>query len=69
MIQTLYMNERHAFGVAVRVIGVMVLLVAVLYVLSGIVILVDPHYVPNVSPAVEQGHLTQLEQLVNEHFT
>ena len=45
------MKPKHAFGVAVRIIGLIVILVAVLYFISGFILLVDPHFRPNVSPA------------------
>ena len=45
------MTPKHAFGVAVRVVGLVVLLAAVLYFISGVILLISPKYRPDVSPA------------------
>jgi H+/Cl- antiporter ClcA len=45
------MKPRQAFGVAVRIIGLILVLVAILYFFSWFILLVDPDYRPNVSPA------------------
>jgi hypothetical protein len=44
-------KPRQAFGVTVRIIGLIVVLVAILYFISGFILLVDPNFRPNVSPA------------------
>ena len=45
------MRPREAFGVAVRVFGLLVSCAAVLYLLSAILLFFVPHYRPDVSPA------------------
>jgi hypothetical protein len=45
------MKPKQAFGLAVRVIGLMVILVAVLYFVSAFVVLIDPTCRPNLSPS------------------
>ena len=45
------MKPRHAFGVAVRVVGLLTALVGVYFLVCGLVILVDPNYSSKVSPA------------------
>ena len=45
------MKPRHAFGVAVRVVGLLTTLVGVYFLVCGLVILVDPNYSSKVSPA------------------
>jgi hypothetical protein len=45
------MKPKHAFGVGVRILGLIVILVSILYFVSGVVVLIDPTFRPNVSPA------------------
>lgn len=45
------MNPKHAFGVGVRLVGLIVALVGIYFLVCGLVILVDPNYSPKVSPA------------------
>lgn len=44
------MGPSQAFGVVVRVIGLLASLVSLFYAVSVLVVLVDPHYRPNLSP-------------------
>jgi len=45
------MKPKHAFGVAVRVVGLIIILVSVLYFVSAIIVFIDPTYRPNLAPA------------------
>jgi hypothetical protein len=45
------MKPSQAFGVVVRVVGLLACLVSLFYVVSVIVVLVDPHYRPSLSPS------------------
>ncbi len=45
------MTPRDCFGVAVRVIGLLVTIVALLYLVSAAGVAINPHYRPNVAPA------------------
>jgi uncharacterized membrane protein HdeD (DUF308 family) len=45
------MKPRQAFGVAVRVLGLIIILVSVLYFVSAFIVCFDPTYRPNLSPA------------------
>jgi ABC-type antimicrobial peptide transport system permease subunit len=45
------MTPRQTFGLAVRIIGLLVMLFGVLYFISWAVVLIDPHSRPGVSPA------------------
>ena len=45
------MTSKNAFGVAVRIVGLLVVLAAILYFLSGIVLLINPQFRPNVGPS------------------
>jgi hypothetical protein len=46
-----YMKPRQAFGVVVRSVGLLFVLAALFYFLSGCIVLIDPNYRPNISPA------------------
>jgi hypothetical protein len=45
------MKPKEAFGVAVRVVGLLIILVSVLYFVSAIIVFIDPTYRPNLAPA------------------
>jgi hypothetical protein len=45
------MKPKQAFGIAVRIIGLILLIIALLYIASGFVVLFDPQFKPNLSPA------------------
>ncbi len=45
------MKPQQAFGVAVRVIGLIVVLVSILYLVSALVVCIDPTFRPNLPPA------------------
>src|SRR5665213_1542427 len=45
------MKPIEGFGIAVRIIGMILLILAALYIASGTVVLIDPKFKPNVSPA------------------
>lgn len=45
------MRPRESFGVGVRIVGLIVVLVSILYFVSGVVVLIDPKFQPKVSPA------------------
>jgi hypothetical protein len=44
------MRPSQVFGVVVRVLGLLAFLVSLFYAVSMVVVLVDPHYRPNLSP-------------------
>jgi uncharacterized membrane protein YhdT len=45
------MKPRHAFGLAVRIVGLIVVLISVLYFVSTVIVCIDPTYRPNLSSA------------------
>ena len=45
------MNPKHAFGVGVRLVGLIVALVGIYFLVCGLVIFVDPNYSAKVAPA------------------
>ena len=45
------MTSKDTFGVVVRVVGLLVVLAAILYFLSGIVLIINPQFRPNVEPS------------------
>jgi hypothetical protein len=45
------MKPKQAFGVAVRVVGLLTALVGIYFLVCGLVILADPNYSARVSPA------------------
>jgi hypothetical protein len=44
------MKPAQAFGVAVRIVGLLFFMASILYVASGVLLWVLPNYRPNVSP-------------------
>jgi hypothetical protein len=44
-------KPKQIFGIVVRSIGVLLLILGALYVLSGVVVLISPNFKPNLSPA------------------
>jgi len=44
------MNPAQAFGVAVRVTGLIVCAASLLYFISAVIVVLDPTYRPNLSP-------------------
>jgi hypothetical protein len=47
------MKPKEAFGVAVRIIGLLVTLASVAYLLSAIILAINPHYRPDAHPAIQ----------------
>jgi len=45
------MSPRESFGVAIRIIGLIISIIALLYFLSAVLIILVPNYKPHTSPA------------------
>jgi hypothetical protein len=45
------MKPRHAFGVAVRVVGLIVALIGAYFLVCGLVLVIDPEYSVKLAPA------------------
>jgi uncharacterized membrane protein YqjE len=44
------MDPKDCFGVAVRIIGLLIIIVALLYLISAIIVLINPNYRPGAAP-------------------
>ena len=45
------MKPKEGFGIAVRIIGLILLILGAVYIASGFLLLFDPKFKPNVAPA------------------
>jgi uncharacterized membrane protein YqjE len=44
------MNPKDCFGVAVRIMGLLIIIVALLYLISAVIVLINPKYRPGAAP-------------------
>jgi hypothetical protein len=58
------MKPRHAFGVAVRVVGLIVGLVGVYFLVCGLVLIVNPGYSDKLAPAYHYFIFGVLDSLI-----
>ena len=47
------MKPKEAFGVAVRIVGLLVTLASLAYLISAAILAINPHYRPDAHPAIE----------------
>lgn len=45
------MKPKQAFGLSVRIVGLLLIIFGLVYFLSGIVLVFDPNFKPNLAPA------------------
>ena len=47
------MKPKEAFGVAVRIVGLLVALASLAYLISAAILAINPHYRPDARPAIQ----------------